>query len=89
MYLVENDIGDDFETIRGRFPDIKKTEQYNHWLYKKGFIPIKRFRTEFEFKTLENAKMTFGSIWGEDVIEKIKDKKIGHNIIIFKKSKQK
>jgi ubiquinone/menaquinone biosynthesis C-methylase UbiE len=83
IYLVENDLGGDFEYIRGRYPDISKTEKYNSWLVDRGFTPYERFKTHFEFKDLEEAKSIFASIWGLDAGSKVTDRIITHNVIVY------
>jgi ubiquinone/menaquinone biosynthesis C-methylase UbiE len=87
IYLVENDLDGDFESIRGRYPDSSKTQAYNSWLEQKGFTPHIRFSTYFEFKDLEEAKSIFGSIWGQDAANKVSDKTITQNIVVYEKRK--
>ncbi|MFC1696783.1 class I SAM-dependent methyltransferase [Nanoarchaeota archaeon] len=83
IYLVENDLGGDFEIIRGRYPNISRTKEYNDSLESKGFYPINRFETYFEFNSLNEAKQIFNSIWGKEAADKVNDKKINHNIVIY------
>lgn len=87
IFLVENDIGGEFEVIRGRYPDIRRTKSYNDWLEIKGFIPIKRFETYFEFDSLREAKKIFCSIWGKLAADKITDKTINQRIVVYCKEK--
>lgn len=87
IYLVENDVGGDFEYIRGRHPDNSKTQAYNTWLEQRGFVRYKNFSTHFEFKNTEEAKGIFGSIWGVDAENRINDKTIGHNIVVYSRGK--
>jgi ubiquinone/menaquinone biosynthesis C-methylase UbiE len=88
IYLVENDLYGDFEYIRGIYPDYSYTHEYNHWLEKQGFAPHSRFSTHFEFKDLEEAKMIFKSIWGGDVANRVHNRIITHNIIIYMQEKK-
>jgi ubiquinone/menaquinone biosynthesis C-methylase UbiE len=84
IYLIENDIGGEFETIRGRYPDIARTMEYNSWLeHDMGFAPLARFTTNFKFSSADEAKHVIGSIWGQAAGEMVKDRTIGHNIIIY------
>ena len=55
IYLVENDIGGEFEEIRNRYPNIKRTKDYNDWIESKGFTPYKQFETYFNFVPSLNA----------------------------------
>ncbi len=87
MYLVENDIGGDFEYIRNRFPDISRTRAYNDWLESNGFVPAARFSTYFKFDSLEEAKLIFCSIWGQDAAKRVNGKKIEHKIVIYQRAK--
>lgn len=84
IYLVENDIGGEFEEIRNRYPDIKRTKDYNDWIESKGFTSYKQFETYFNFKNREQAIDVFTNIWGEQVKDKIKDEIIKQNIVIYK-----
>lgn len=84
IYLVENDIGGEFEEIRNRFPNIKKTKDYNDWIESKRFTPYEKFETYFNFKSREQAIDVFKNIWGEKVKDKIKSKIIKQNIVIYK-----
>lgn len=88
LYLVENDIGGDFETIRGRYPNISMTKEYNDWLEKEMmFKLLSRFTTYFDFLSVEEAKHVIGSIWGQNASDKVDGKRINHNIIIYHKTK--
>lgn len=84
IYLVENDIGGEFEEIRNRYPNIKKTKDYNDWIESKGFTSYKQFETYFNFKNREQAIDVFTNIWGEQVKDKIKSEIIKQNIVIYK-----
>lgn len=84
IYLVENDIGGEFEEIRNRYPNIKRTKDYNDWIESKGFTPYKQFETYFNFKNREQAIDVFTNIWGEQVKDKIKSEIIKQNIVIYK-----
>ena len=88
IYLVENDIGGDFEYIRGRMPDTSRTKEYNDWLENEmGFKPDARFDTFFGFTSLEEAKSIIGSIWGDVAAGRVKGKNMGHKVIIYKWTK--
>lgn len=84
IYLVENDIGGEFEEIRNRYPNIKKTKEYNDWIELNGFKIESQFKTYFQFDTCEEAKKVFSNIWGEDTGDKVKSNIIEQNIIIYK-----
>ncbi|MFH1637519.1 MAG: class I SAM-dependent methyltransferase [Candidatus Woesearchaeota archaeon] len=87
IYLVENDIGGEFEMIRGRYPDITRTKTYNGWVEAQGFKIAKRLNTYFEFESLEEAKKVITSIWGKEAATKVKGKRIYHKILIYHKKK--
>ncbi|MGV8086494.1 MAG: class I SAM-dependent methyltransferase [Candidatus Woesearchaeota archaeon] len=88
IYLIENDIGGDFETIRGRYPNISRTKEYNDWLENEmKFKPVSRFTTYFDFSSIQEAKQIMGSIWGKDASDNVQSKKINQNIIIYAKNK--
>lgn len=84
IYLVENDIGGEFEEIRNRYPNIKRTKDYNDWIESNGFTSYKQFETYFNFKNREQAIDVFTNIWGEQVKDKIKSEIIKQNIVIYK-----
>ena len=84
IYLVENDIGGEFEEIRNRYPDIKRTEDYNNWIESNGFVRYDKFETYFKFDSDEKAKEVFSNIWGADIGNKVKSNVIEQNIIIYK-----
>ena len=84
IYLVENDIGGEFEEIRNRYPDIKRTKGYNDWIENHGFVCENRFETYFKFKDKEQAKKIFTNIWGEEIGNKVNNDIIKQNIIIYK-----
>ena len=84
IYLVENDIAGEFEEIRNRYPNIKKTKDYNDWIENKGFICYKKIETYFEFKDKEEAKNVFTNIWGEEIGNKVKSQIIRHNVVVYK-----
>lgn len=84
IYFVENDIGEEFEQIRDRYPNIEKTKAYNDFLLLNGFTEIKKINTYFEFETIEDARQTFDRIWGSKTSEKITSKIIKHKVVIFK-----
>lgn len=82
ILLVENDENSEFEEIRNRNND-SRTRDYNNWLSSNGFIVDKKFNTYFSFNSIEEARKCFEVIYGENISNKIKDKKIGHKIIIY------
>ena len=84
IFLVENDIGGEFEEIRNRYPDIKRTKEYNDWIENHGFSCENRFETYFKFKDKEQAKKVFTNIWGEEIGNKVNNDIIRQNIIIYK-----
>ena len=84
IYLVENDIGGEFEEIRNRFPNIKKTKDYNDWIEEHNFICENKFKTYFKFENDNQAKEIFSNIWGEDIGKKVTSKIIEQNVIIYK-----
>lgn len=84
IYLVENDIGGEFEEIRNRYPDTSRTKRYNDWIESKGFICDSRFETYFKFNDKEQAKNVFTNIWGKEIGSKINTDIIKQNIIIYK-----
>lgn len=84
IYLVENDIGGEFEEIRNRYPNIKKTKEYNDWIESNDFKIENQFKTYFQFANCEEAKIIFSNIWGENIGNKIRSNIIEQNIIIYK-----
>lgn len=83
IYLVENDIGGEFEEIRNRYPDIKRTKDYNDWIESNGFVCDNRFETYFKFKDKEQAQNVFTNIWGTEIGNKVSSNIIKQNINIF------
>jgi len=84
IYIIENNIGGEYkEVIEEGYGD-EKTEIKLKWFEDNGFKRVKSFKTYFEFEDLESARKIFGSIFGEEITSKIKNKKILHNIIIYK-----
>lgn len=84
IYLVENDIGGEFEEIRNRYPNIKKTKEYNDWIENHYFICDSKFETYFKFDTGNQAKRVFTNIWGTKVGSKVNSSIIKQNVIIYK-----
>lgn len=84
IYLVENDIGGEFEEIRNRYPDIKRTKDYNSWIESNGFTSCNKFQTYFKFKDKKQAKKIFTNIWGEKIGNNVNNDIINQNIIIYK-----
>jgi hypothetical protein len=78
-------MGGEFEEIRGRYPDTARTKEYNDWLLEQGFSIATQFETYFEFDSEDEARKVIGSIWGEEVGDKVKNKNIEHKIVIYKK----
>lgn len=87
IFLVENDIGGEFEIIRNRYPDIKRTQDYNNWIESKAFICANKFETYFKFDNKKQAQEIFGNIWGKDVGNKIESEKIIQKVVIYKYEK--
>lgn len=83
LILVENNIGGEFEIIRDRYPDVKKTEEYNNWIINHGFKEYKKISTYFLFKNIKIAKKTFEVIYGKEISQKVSNR-INHEIIIYK-----
>ncbi len=88
IYLVENDLGGEFEYIRGRYPDIARTKEYNDWLEQEmGFVPVSKFSTYFDFKSLDEAKAVFGVIWGKEATQRVSRRDVEQRIVIYQKKK--
>lgn len=87
IYLIENDVNGEYKDIVEEGYGNEKTMKKLKWLEENGFRKITSFRTCFEFENLESAKRIFESIFGKEISSKIKNKKIGHNIIIYKNEK--
>lgn len=88
IYLVENDIGGEFEEIRNRYPDIRRTKLYNDSLENNGFNCYNKFETEFKFASKEQAQNVFSNIWGNQIGNKVSDEIIKQNIVIYKSVKE-
>ena len=86
IILIENDEDSDFEEIRNRTKDTR-TRDYNNWILSNQFNIDKRINTYFIFNSIEEAKKCFEVIYGEEISNKIKNKMLGHKIIIFKYNK--
>lgn len=84
IYLVENDIGGEFEEIRNRYPNIKKTKEYNDWIESNDFICNNRCETYFRFDNKNQAQDVFSNIWGSEIGNKVNSNIIKQNIIIYK-----
>ena len=87
IYLVENDVGSEFESIRGRYPDARRTKAYALWLEKQGFVVVKKFDSYFKFNSKMQAYRVIKSIWGSKAASKAKGKMIRHKIAVYSKSK--
>ncbi len=83
IYLVENDIGGEFEEIRNRYPDIRRTKEYNDWIEEQQFNCINKFETYFKFDNKDIAKKVFENIWGREIGNKINSNIIKQNIVIY------
>ena len=83
IYLVENDIGGEFEEIRNRYPNIKRTKDYNDWIEYNKFKIESQFKTYFKFRDCKEAQDIFSNIWGADIGDKIKSNVIEQNIVIY------
>lgn len=83
IYLIENNIGGEYKEIVEENYGEEKTKLKLKWLEENNFKKIKSFKTYFEFENLEDAKEIFFKIFGEEVANKIKDKKTSHNIVIY------
>lgn len=88
IYLVENDIGGEFEEIRNRYPDISRTKSYNDSLENNGFNCFSKFETEFKFENKNQAQNVFSNIWGNQIGSKVSDEIIKQNIVIYKSVKE-
>lgn len=86
IILIENDLGGEFEEIRNRTKD-NRTLDYNNWILGNGFKVEKRIKTFFDFKSIDIARKCLNIIYGNDIVSKIKNRIVKHNIIIFKYSK--
>lgn len=84
IYLVENDIGGEFEEIRNRYPNIRRTKEYNNWIENHGFLCENKFETYFKFDSSKKAKEVFSNIWGADIGNKVNSNIIKQKIIIYK-----
>jgi len=84
IYLVENDDCGEFQSIRGEEYQAKASA-YNKWLIEQGFSIADRVKTHFEFSTVKRAKTVFELIWGKTISDKISNRRISHDILIFTK----
>lgn len=84
VYLIENDLGGDFEYIRGRFPDVSRTHRYNQWLEDAGAKACAQFESHFSFSSVEEGKSIIGAIWGEAAAARVVSARIGHRIIVYR-----
>ena len=83
IYLIENDIGGEFEYVRGRCPDTRRTAAYNDELTVRGFEAAARFQTAFSFESYAEARRVFGSIWGEAAAARVAGRAVGQRVVIF------
>lgn len=86
ILLIENNIGNEFEALRGRDKD-NRTSDYNNWVLSKNFKVSKEFTTYFKFNTVEETKKVFDVIYGNDISSKLNSRNINQNIIIFELNK--
>lgn len=89
IILFENDEDSEFEFIRNRHSGQdknKRTLQYNNWLIGNGFLIKHRIKSYFSFKSKEEAKSVFKSIWGEVAKNRVTSNIIEHDILIFEKN---
>ena len=86
IILVENDENSEFEIIRNRHLD-NRTKEYNNWILSNNFITSNKIDTYFLFKSLNEAKLCFNTIYGSSIANKIKSNIINHKIIIFEYTK--
>ena len=82
ILLIENNVDNDFEEIRGRTKD-NKTKEYNDWILSNNFKVLKELTTYFKFNNTLEAKKVFDVIYGEEIASNVSSSKINHNIIIF------
>lgn len=82
IYLVENDDCGEFQSIRGE-EYRAKASAYNTWLIEQGFSVADRVKTHFEFSTVKCAKTVFEMIWGKTASDKISNRRISHDVLIF------
>lgn len=87
IYLVENDIGGEFEEIRNRYPDIRRTKEYNNWIESHNFNCVNKLETYFKFDNENQAKNVFTNIWGTEIGNKVNSNIIKQNIVIYKYTK--
>lgn len=84
VVLVENNIGSQFELLRGRNPLYdNRTHNYNSWLLEQGFVLHKTIHTYFQFDSIKNAQLVFNSIWGNRLTQDIENNIIEHSINIY------
>lgn len=84
IILIENQVGSEFESLRGRFPDaLERTQKYNNWLIEQGFQLQEVVSTYFQFHNVDTAQHTFRAIWGNKLIRPITNKKIEHQVAVF------
>ncbi len=85
VYFIENDVGWEFEEIRGNTIvwENNPTMQYNKRLESKGCKPIKYINTFFQFSSQQQAKSVFAQIWGDEVWKIIHSSIIQHKVVIY------
>lgn len=87
IYIVENDIGGGFKNIIENNYGNKKTMVKLQWLGKNKFKKTASIKTYFKFKSIRSAKNVFTAIWGKEIANNIKSRKISHNIVIYRLGK--
>jgi ubiquinone/menaquinone biosynthesis C-methylase UbiE len=83
IICIENAPGGEFEYIRGRSDDDRRTWEYNSWLRHQGFQSTTQITTYFEFSSLERAQSIFSQIWGHAAAGKVTSHQIEHPVEIF------
>lgn len=83
MILIENDIGGEFEEIRGRFPNNQRTCEYNNWLESLGFKCATKILTQFNFSSTRTARLVMGEIWGQQAADLVHSHSIEHRIVVY------
>ncbi|MCL2228717.1 MAG: class I SAM-dependent methyltransferase [Firmicutes bacterium] len=78
IILVENDEGGEFDEI------LKESSEFRDSMLNRGFSVKEKIKTQFKFKTVEEARRVFGDVLGERG-KQVSSNIIKHNIIIFEK----
>jgi ubiquinone/menaquinone biosynthesis C-methylase UbiE len=84
ILCIENDLGGEFEWIRGRAPDLTRTRTYNSSLEDDfGMQRLGTFSTYFEFQNVEVARKVFEVIWSKIVAERVSSRRIEHRVVVY------